>query len=108
MKPMIGITCSMGQNIYSMTMANIPQMQSRLNDTYVQAILQAGGIPVILPSYEDLDSIPELVERLDGILLSDACCDVYNPKVLRSSMGGVFRMPLLRVGNMTRAIVDLQ
>ena len=45
---------------------------------------------------------------LDGILLSDGCCDVYNPKVLRSSMGGVFRMPLLRVGNMTRAVADLQ
>ena len=45
---------------------------------------------------------------LDGILLSDGCCDVYNPKVLRSSMGGVFRMPLLRVGNMTRAITELQ
>ena len=70
MKPMIGITCSMGQNIYSMTMANTPQMQSRLNDTYVQAIARAGGIPVILPSCEDLDSIPELVERMDGILLS--------------------------------------
>ena len=45
---------------------------------------------------------------LDGILLSDGCCDVYNPKVLRSSMGGVFRLPLVRVGNMTRAVTALQ
>ena len=45
---------------------------------------------------------------LDGVLLSDGCCDVYNPKVLRSSMGGVFRMPLLRVGNMARAVTALQ
>ena len=28
-----------------------------------------------------------------GILLSHGCCDVYNPKVLRASMGGVFRLP---------------
>ena len=70
MKPIIGITCSVGQNIYSMNMTNTPQMQSRMNDTYIRAIVQAGGIPVILPSYEDLSVIPELVNRLDGVLLS--------------------------------------
>ncbi len=32
---------------------------------------------------------------IDGILLSGGCCDLYNPKVLRASMGGVFRSPLL-------------
>ncbi len=37
---------------------------------------------------------------LDGLLLSDGCCDPYNPKVLRSSMGGVFRLPLYSVGNL--------
>lgn len=45
---------------------------------------------------------------LDGILLSDGCCDIYNPKVLRASMGGVFRMPLMRVGDMARTVVALQ
>ena len=45
---------------------------------------------------------------LSGILLSDGCCDVYNPKVLRASMGGVFRMPLLRVGNMAQTVAALQ
>ena len=43
-----------------------------------------------------------------GLFLSDGCCDVYNPKVLRSSMGGVFRLPLMRVGNMTEAVKTLQ
>ncbi len=45
---------------------------------------------------------------LSGLILSDGCCDVYNPKVLRSSMGGVFRMPLMRVGNMPDAVTALQ
>lgn len=45
---------------------------------------------------------------LDGIFLSDGCCDIYNPKVLRASMGGVFRMPLMRVGDMAQAVVALQ
>ena len=30
-----------------------------------------------------------------GILLSKDCVDVYNPKVIRSTMGAVFRMPFL-------------
>lgn len=45
---------------------------------------------------------------LDGILLSDGCCDLYNPKVLRASMGGVFRMPLMRVGDMAQTVELLQ
>lgn len=70
MKPLIGITCSMGQNITSMTMENRPQQQHRMNDTYVNAVLEAGGIPVILPNLEDISLIPELVGSLGGILLS--------------------------------------
>ena len=29
---------------------------------------------------------------LSALLLSDGCCDPYNPKVLRGSMGGVFQI----------------
>ena len=70
MRPIIGISCSMGQSISSMNMENRPQLQHRMNDTYVNAVLAAGGIPVILPNVEDVSLIPELVESLDGILLS--------------------------------------
>lgn len=70
MKPLIGITCSMGLGIYSMTMENLPQEQHRMNDSYVKAIQQAGGIPVVIPAYEDLSFVEELISRLDGVLLS--------------------------------------
>ncbi len=33
--------------------------------------------------------------NLDGLILSDDCCDVYNPKVLRGSMGGTFRLNII-------------
>lgn len=29
-----------------------------------------------------------------GVLMSGDCCDIYNPKVLRASMGTVFRLPI--------------
>ncbi len=45
---------------------------------------------------------------IDGLLLSVGCCDVYSPKVLRGSMGGVFRLPLWETEDMPRAIARLQ
>ncbi len=45
---------------------------------------------------------------LDGLLLSEGCCDLYNPKVLRASMGGVFRLPAAFVGGMPEAVRTLQ
>lgn len=70
MKPLIGITCSMGLGIYSMTQENMPQEQHRMNDSYIKAIVQAGGIPVVIPAYEDLSLVKEVIDRLDGVLLS--------------------------------------
>ena len=70
MKPLIGITSSMGLGIYSMTQDNLPQEQHRLGDKYVQAIVRAGGIPVILPAIEEPEVMAGMAEGLDGILLS--------------------------------------
>lgn len=70
MRPLIGITCSMGQAISSLTQENPPQLQHRMNDTYIRAVTQAGGIPIILPNNLDVSCVEEIVERLDGFLLS--------------------------------------
>lgn len=34
---------------------------------------------------------------LDGIILSPNCCDLYNPKTVRSSMSSIFRLPLYKM-----------
>jgi len=70
MRPLIGISCSMGQAIYSLTQNNIPQMQHRMNDSYIKAVTMAGGIPVILPNNMDVSCVEELAQRLDGFILS--------------------------------------
>ncbi|QSO55160.1 gamma-glutamyl-gamma-aminobutyrate hydrolase family protein [Alicyclobacillus curvatus] len=41
-----------------------------LSDDYAQGIEAAGGIPVVIPFYEDLTSVSSLIQRLDGLLLS--------------------------------------
>jgi putative glutamine amidotransferase len=70
MRPLIGISCSMGQAIYSMHQDNVPQLQHRLGDNYVKAVMEAGGIPVLLPNSTDLSCVEEIAAGLDGFLLS--------------------------------------
>ena len=40
----------------------------------------------------------------DGIILSEGCPDCYSPKVLRSAMGSVFRLPIWTVRNLAQAL----
>ncbi len=44
---------------------------------------------------------------VDGVILSDDCCDIYSPKVVRGSMGAVFRVPVMIAENFTDYISRL-
>jgi putative glutamine amidotransferase len=63
MKPLIGITTNQSQNAYGHP--TIMLMQS-----YVNAVIQAGGVPVLIPSLIAEDGWDALYPRLDGILFS--------------------------------------
>ncbi|ARJ39798.1 gamma-glutamyl-gamma-aminobutyrate hydrolase [Sporosarcina ureae] len=56
MKPVIGVTSDLDQNGDTL-------VQTR----YIQAVRQAGGVPVILPV--GLEAIEDVCDRLDGLLL---------------------------------------
>jgi putative glutamine amidotransferase len=63
MKPIIGITTFQSTNANGHP--TIMMMQS-----YVKAVMQAGGIPVLIPSLLSEDGWDTLYSHLDGILLS--------------------------------------
>ena len=44
----------------------------------------------------------------DGIFLSRDCVDLYNPKVIRSTMGSIYRMPFLYVDSAAELAAELQ
>lgn len=44
---------------------------------------------------------------IEGVFLSDDCCDCYSPKVLRGSMGAVFRIPIYIVNALEDAVCSL-
>ncbi|MHC1759509.1 MAG: gamma-glutamyl-gamma-aminobutyrate hydrolase family protein [Negativicutes bacterium] len=60
MKPVIGITPSLQPD----------ERQCYLWDAYVDGIVRAGGIPLILPCISDPESVQRYVEMIDGLLLS--------------------------------------
>ena len=64
------------------------------------------GSYVALENLQDpsnLGTILRTAEALGiyGVILSANCCDIYSPKVVRGSMGAVFRMPSYIPGNFT-------
>jgi putative glutamine amidotransferase len=72
MRPVIGVTTSELRPGELATLRRDglpPHPEMAVGTTYLQAVEAAGGIPVILAP-TDLDTVPALVERLDGICLS--------------------------------------
>ncbi len=70
MKPLIGISCSIKCLEKSANFTLLPQQFHFLGEAYTNAVERAGGIPVILPSFEDPELMKEAVGRLDGVILS--------------------------------------
>ncbi len=42
----------------------------------------------------------------DGVIMSSDCCDVFSPKVVRGSMGAVFRLPFIITDDITALIYE--
>lgn len=63
MKPLIGITTNQSTNSYG-------QPTILLQQSYVRAVMDAGGVPVLIPSLIAEDGWDSLYSRLDGILFS--------------------------------------
>lgn len=45
---------------------------------------------------------------IDGILMNEETVDIYNPKVVRSTMGAIFRVPFKYVKDLPKAINELK
>ena len=63
MKPLIGISTNQSKNGHGQPTVVIMQ-------SYINAVIQAGGVPVLIPSMIHDDGWDALYARLDGILLS--------------------------------------
>jgi gamma-glutamyl-gamma-aminobutyrate hydrolase PuuD len=62
MRPLIGLTVGSAQHRDGYTYA-------QLRATYIHAVANAGGVPLLVPPQADHDALVALLERLDGLLL---------------------------------------
>ncbi len=75
-KPLIGITPDVGRSP-AVRSANRGEPLVVLQERYARAILEAGGIPLILSVFPSPTAIRELLDRLDGVLLSGGNFDIH-------------------------------
>jgi len=61
MAPLIGVTTSV--------VTKEPE-RTQLNASYILAVQQAGGVPVLLPSQLSAKALVELLQRVDGLVLT--------------------------------------
>lgn len=64
---------------------------------------------VVLDRLQDPGNLGTIVRTgegagISGVVMSSDCADIYNPKVIRSTMGSIFRVPFTVVDDLPRAI----
>ena len=68
---------------------------------------------VVLDGVQDPGNVGTIIRTadaagLDGVLLSNQCADVFSPKVLRATMGSIFRMNLRTTGDLPGELTKLR
>lgn len=68
MKPLIGITGN--RHTFSSRIPGPPLMGVSGSDDYPNGVEAAGGLPLLIPFFEHPESVEDLADRLDGLLLA--------------------------------------
>ena len=76
---------------------------------FLDTIISNQGSYIALENIQDPSNMGTILRTaeafgIDGVILSPNCCDVYSPKVLRGSMGAIFRLPFLTEENFCKSI----
>lgn len=76
-------------------------------------VIAGGGVFLVLDRLQDPGNLGTIFRSAEaagvkGIILGEGCCDPYNPKVVRSTMGAIFRVPFVSVPNLVDAIGEMK
>ena len=68
---------------------------------------------VVLDRLQDPGNLGTIVRTgegagISGVIMSSDCADIYNPKVIRSTMGSIFRVPFAIVDDLPQAVEKLK
>lgn len=73
--------------------------------------IKKNGIILALDNIQDPSNLGTTLRTADalgisGVVLSSDCCDIYSPKVVRGSMGAIFRIPFIITDSLVDFISD--
>lgn len=79
----------------------------------LEELLGTAPLIMILENLQDPGNLGTILRTAEGagvtgILLSDNCVDIYNPKVIRSTMGSVYRMPFFYSSDLKQDLLTLK
>ena len=92
-----GVLCVLRQKTY--TLAEMLKDRAPLL-LVLDGLQDPGNLGTILRTAE--------AAGVTGIVLSDDCVDLYNPKVIRSTMGSVYRVPFVYTEDLPAALKQMQ
>ena len=74
---------------------------------------EMGNIVFALDNVQDPGNLGTIVRTLDcaginSLILSSGCADLYNSKVVRSTMGAIFRVNIIRHKEFTQKLLELK
>ena len=84
-----------------------------LDNEVTNAKIDCNGKFLLLSSLQDPGNIGAILRTaaafgVDGVILSADCPDLFSPKVLRASMGGIFKVPTLVVPDLCGCVRNLR
>lgn len=80
----------------------------------LESIIEKPGVSLLLlEDIRDPGNLGTIIRTAEGagitgIILNSSCVDIYNPKVIRSTMGSIFRVPFCRVKDFYGTIGQLR
>lgn len=109
----------LADNVFShvsdtMTPQGILCVVEQMNYT-LENVLSNGEVPhlMVLDNLQDPGNLGTIVRTAEGagvtgIVMSKETVDIYNPKVIRSTMGSIYRMPFYYAEDLLEAIAEMK
>ncbi len=82
-------------------------------EVQMNKVISTGKSVVILDSLQDPGNVGTIIRTADAagvsaVLMTKGCVDVYSPKVLRSTMGSIFHLPIIENLDTAEIIKELK
>lgn len=81
--------------------------------TLEEVLQEKNGLYMLLENLQDPGNLGTILRSgeaagVSGIIMNQGCVDIYNPKVIRSTMGSLFRVKFVTVPNLQEVVSEIR